>query len=408
MQINKEMAVVDTTDPDLREAVLAENVQIRKDPQDDAAVEVMFDFLCPNCGKRHWATEFDSDPVFSTVGWLLKCGRVTVRMPWAQTPKPDTKSVYGVAKIGPPKNKEKPMLVESKRLTKEDLLDKLVELTGLGVTEIINGNRLEMCGSIQPTRFVQWLRAQNYPSYHITDEVINHILRFYKNITPLCRGVLQNYLDYQCYSFDEPSEKPTRHVRTVGGTQINTLRTAFPNCCVLEVEAGTTGKRGGDSGHGGRTYIHLKDLASCDLAATVNPPGEGPNGKTITIIAGGDAELEVLKQALSSALSFIEQTEREAKETPALQRWIELTDFLENYFTDYPWDKIDRGTVSRFANSPQFNVSHFAQWLKAWNGWRSVCIGGIFLLLESYDDFYPLVPLTTNEPAPTAERDLTF
>jgi hypothetical protein len=74
--------------------VLAENVTVTRDVSGFMKVE--FDFLCPNCGNRHWATEYDSHTkLFQSVGWTLKCGWVGVRMPWASTPDRDKKSVYG-------------------------------------------------------------------------------------------------------------------------------------------------------------------------------------------------------------------------------------------------------------------------------------------------------------------------
>jgi hypothetical protein len=75
--------------------VLAENVTVTKDDV-SSFIKVEFDFLCPKCGKRHWATEYDNGKrLFQSVGWQLKCGWVGVRMPWAQTPARDKKSVYG-------------------------------------------------------------------------------------------------------------------------------------------------------------------------------------------------------------------------------------------------------------------------------------------------------------------------
>jgi hypothetical protein len=85
---------ITATPEDLRNTVLAENITIRK-AQVQGFFEVSFDFLCPNCGRRHWATEFAIKPLFSTVGWTLLCGVVNIRMPWAQTPEPDSRSIYG-------------------------------------------------------------------------------------------------------------------------------------------------------------------------------------------------------------------------------------------------------------------------------------------------------------------------
>lgn len=88
------LIVASTDGDDLRGAILAEHVEVHRDPR--LGVVVSFDFLCGNCGKRHWATEYDENPVLSTVGFKLQCGWVSVRMPWARTPARDEKSIYGV------------------------------------------------------------------------------------------------------------------------------------------------------------------------------------------------------------------------------------------------------------------------------------------------------------------------
>lgn len=76
-------------------SVLAENVEVTKDNL-SGGVRVEFDFLCPKCGQRHWAVEYDTaHGLFQTVAWQLRCGWVAVRMPWARTPERDRKSVYG-------------------------------------------------------------------------------------------------------------------------------------------------------------------------------------------------------------------------------------------------------------------------------------------------------------------------
>ena len=41
------------------------------------------------------------------------------------------------------------------------------------------------------------------------------------------------------------------------GTEITTYSRDVISCNVLEVEAGTTGYCGGDTGHGGRTYFRI-------------------------------------------------------------------------------------------------------------------------------------------------------
>jgi hypothetical protein len=81
----------------LHHGVLAENVTVIKNDVSNF-LRVEFDFLCPNCGKRHWATEYDGGELFQTVGWTLTCGWVGVRMPWTFTPARDRKSIYGSLK----------------------------------------------------------------------------------------------------------------------------------------------------------------------------------------------------------------------------------------------------------------------------------------------------------------------
>lgn len=45
------------------------------------------------------------------------------------------------------------------------------------------------------------------------------------------------------------------------GTEITTYSRDILSANILEVEAGTTGYKGGDSGHGGRTYFRIADAA---------------------------------------------------------------------------------------------------------------------------------------------------
>lgn len=49
------------------------------------------------------------------------------------------------------------------------------------------------------------------------------------------------------------------------GTEITTYARDVVSCNILEVEAGTSGFKGGDSGHGGRTYFRIKDEGSTDM-----------------------------------------------------------------------------------------------------------------------------------------------
>ena len=49
------------------------------------------------------------------------------------------------------------------------------------------------------------------------------------------------------------------------GTELTTYTRDVVSANILEVEDGTTGYQGGDSGHGGRTYFRIEDAASTDM-----------------------------------------------------------------------------------------------------------------------------------------------
>ena len=61
-----------------------------------------------------------------------------------------------------------------------------------------------------------------------------------------------------------------RNVRRVDGEFIKTLKTEMVNANILEVETGTNGYHGGDSGHGGRAILRLSDLASTDMRCFIS------------------------------------------------------------------------------------------------------------------------------------------
>ncbi len=79
----------------LHQAVLAENISVTQEPK-YKTLDIEFDFLCPNCGKRHWAREIACMDLISSVGFQLTCGWVSIRFPWApQAPRRDEESIYG-------------------------------------------------------------------------------------------------------------------------------------------------------------------------------------------------------------------------------------------------------------------------------------------------------------------------
>ena len=73
----------------------------------------------------------------------------------------------------------------------------------------------------------------------------------------------------------------------------------------LGVTVATNGYQGGDSGHGGRTYICFEDLCSTDIEAAVTY-GQDTNAK-VEILLGGDSELDSMIDALRWAADNLEE-----------------------------------------------------------------------------------------------------
>ena len=125
---------------------------------------------------------------------------------------------------------------------------------------------------------------------------------------------------------------PRKGLVEVDDTKIPTAITEVTSANILTVEAGTTGYCGGDSGHGSRTYLRIKDDGGTDMRCRVNgyqqrgmksveiAKGEKveiPNevaedyethrANQIEIILGGDCELSTFVTALRFAADVIEK-----------------------------------------------------------------------------------------------------
>ena len=73
----------------------------------------------------------------------------------------------------------------------------------------------------------------------------------------------------------------------------------------LGITVGTNGYHGGDSGHGGRTYISIQDLGCTDIDANVFRSSE--YGTKVEIILGGDSELDSIIEGLRRAADKLEE-----------------------------------------------------------------------------------------------------
>jgi len=98
-----------------------------------------------------------------------------------------------------------------------------------------------------------------------------------------------------------PAEK---HERYIDGMKIITWQRDIVDCNILEVEAGTNGYHGGDTGHGSRTYIRIENVGSTDMQVEVDR--KPVKGNSVGITLGGDAELKTIKNALRWIVSVLE------------------------------------------------------------------------------------------------------
>ena len=83
--------------------------------------------------------------------------------------------------------------------------------------------------------------------------------------------------------------------RIVNGYEVNTAIKRFVLANMLEVEAGTNGYHGGDSGHGSRAYIRITDLGGTDIEFMQDAK------RSLIMKIGGDYEIE----SIISAMRFI-------------------------------------------------------------------------------------------------------
>lgn len=100
----------------------------------------------------------------------------------------------------------------------------------------------------------------------------------------------------------------TENTRLIGGKEVPTFTREIVSCNLLEVEAGTNGYQGGDTGHGSRTYIRIENEGGTDMQ--VRPLGRFED-EGFEVILGGDCELETMIQALKFITKVLEDQAKE-------------------------------------------------------------------------------------------------
>ena len=95
--------------------------------------------------------------------------------------------------------------------------------------------------------------------------------------------------------------------------KIKTIEISSAN--ILRVSVGTNCPKGGDSGHGGRTYFKLDNVAGTTMVVKVNSKEmDLSNNGTLEIILSGDTECATFLESLKFAVNALENQLNEAKQ----------------------------------------------------------------------------------------------
>lgn len=97
-------------------------------------------------------------------------------------------------------------------------------------------------------------------------------------------------------------------IRRIDGIDIPTYTREVCGANILDVEAGTNGYQGGDTGHGSRTYFRITNCGGTDIQ--IRSYGHrGTDG--FEVILGGDSELETIIRALKFITKVLEEESKE-------------------------------------------------------------------------------------------------
>lgn len=108
-------------------------------------------------------------------------------------------------------------------------------------------------------------------------------------------------------------EKSGVEIKTIDGHEIKTKYQTFTLSNIIKATVGSTGYKGGDTGHGGRTYFAIEDISSTDIRVLVKNPTPGKlysnHGQCdgFECILGGDHELSTIINALKFITNELEK-----------------------------------------------------------------------------------------------------
>ena len=117
--------------------------------------------------------------------------------------------------------------------------------------------------------------------------------------------------DYFSKTYGVPAQNPLEEkhlfsysICSVDDYDFPVYRKEVPNFNILEIVAGTNGYHDGDSGHGCRTFVRLRNLGCTDIKVNKLVDSCGDD-EGVEILLGGDAELSTLIEALEFAADVL-------------------------------------------------------------------------------------------------------
>lgn len=92
--------------------------------------------------------------------------------------------------------------------------------------------------------------------------------------------------------------------------KLNLKSAEISSANIINVSTGTTGYKGGNSSHGGRTLFEIKNITNTDMRVSING-SDLQDVEEVTIVFGGDCELDTFKDALLFGYRTLEEMEPE-------------------------------------------------------------------------------------------------
>ena len=124
----------------------------------------------------------------------------------------------------------------------------------------------------------------------------------------------------------------------VDGVKVETIAKEIDSANIIDVEVGTTGYCGGDSGHGGRTYFRIKNVSSTDMSVRINKSAEYDwmnNLQEVELMFGGDCELDTFIEALEFAAETLKQRLISVPMTPQEKKQDDFRHYLSDLVALY-------------------------------------------------------------------------